>query len=72
VRNFVMTPTKGLLLLTRKMRILLKRFSASIPDFVKNSRWREADVCESPDLRIISEMFNSPLSIITVSTLVLP
>ncbi len=58
--------------MTRKIRILLKRFSVSMSVFVRNSKWRAVDVCESPDLRVISEMFSSPLSNITVSTLVLP
>jgi len=44
VRNFVIALTNGLLLLTLKMRILLNLFSARMPEFVRNSRCRAAEV----------------------------
>ena len=71
-RNLAIASTNGLLLFTLNILILLKRFSARMPDFVRTSRWWAADVCESPDLLVISEMLSSPLSIITVRILVLP
>ena len=50
----------------------MNRFSDIRPAFARNSRWRAAEEWESPDLRVISEMFSSPLSSRTVRTFVLP
>jgi len=54
------------------MRILLNLFSEIIPTATRNSRCFAVAEWESPDLRVTSEMFSSPLSRSIPSIFVLP